>query len=141
MSLPLEDRKIGLLTASASRAGGGVFEAVVAQAELIRALGGTACVFALEDPDSLRDRARFGSSEVIYAQVVGPRQIGFAPSLLASLIAANLDYLHLHGIWMYPSRAGQLWARQTGRPYFISPHGMLDPWITARAPLPSRPTI
>ncbi len=132
MSQPLEGRKIGLLTASASRAGGGVFEAVIAQAELIKALGGTACVFALGDADSPRDRQRFGSSEVIHAQVIGPRQIGFAPSLLAALLAASLDCLHLHGIWMYPSRAGQLWARQTGRPYIISPHGMLDPWITAR---------
>ncbi len=132
MSLPLEGRRIGLLTASASRAGGGVFEAVVAQAELINALGGTASVFALDDADSQRDKVRFGDSEVTHAKVIGPRQIGFAPSLLPSLLAADLDCLHLHGIWMYPSRAGQLWAKQSGRPYFISPHGMLDPWITAR---------
>ncbi len=131
-SRPLEGRRIGLLTASASRQGGGVFEAVVAQAALIRNLGGEALVFALEDEDSARDRQRFGPSPVALAQVMGPRQIGFAPSLLSSLIAAELDCLHLHGIWMYPSRTGFLWAKQTGRPYFISPHGMLDPWITAR---------
>ncbi len=129
---PLEGRRIGLLTASASRQGGGVFEAVVAQAALIRSLGGEALVFALEDEDSERDRQRFDPSPVALAQVKGPRQIGFAPSLLSTLIAAELDCLHLHGIWMYPSRAGGLWAKKTGRPYFISPHGMLDPWITAR---------
>jgi poly(glycerol-phosphate) alpha-glucosyltransferase len=33
---------------------------------------------------------------------------------------------------MYPSRAGLQWARRTGKPYLISPHGMLDPWITGR---------
>jgi poly(glycerol-phosphate) alpha-glucosyltransferase len=33
---------------------------------------------------------------------------------------------------MYPSRAATQWARRTGRPYLISPHGMLDPWITGR---------
>jgi poly(glycerol-phosphate) alpha-glucosyltransferase len=109
-----------------------VFEAVVAQASLIRSLGGEALIFALEDEDSARDRLRFDPSPVELAGVIGPRQIGFAPSLLSSLIAADLDCLHLHGIWMYPSRAGSLWAKQTGRPYFISPHGMLDPWITAR---------
>lgn len=63
MSGALAGIGIGLLTASASRLGGGVFEAVVAQADLIRGLGGEALVFALEDrlaamtPDgSLPDR-------------------------------------------------------------------------------------
>lgn len=129
---PLAGRRIGLLTTSASRQGGGVFEAVVAQAELIAGLGGTPVVFALFDEDSEQDRVRFGDAEVHFAPVMGPRQIGFAPQLLTQLRAARLDCLHLHGIWTWPSRAGALWARETGRPYFVSPHGMLDPWITAR---------
>ena len=132
MELPLHGLRIGLLTASASRAGGGVFEAVVAQAELIRAQGGEAVVFALAESHSAEDRARFGISEVHHARVAGPLQIGFAPSLAGMLVDAKLDCLHLHGIWMYPSRAGYLWASQTPKPFFISPHGMLDPWITAR---------
>jgi poly(glycerol-phosphate) alpha-glucosyltransferase len=33
---------------------------------------------------------------------------------------------------MAPSAAGAAWAARTGRPYVISPHGMLDPWITGR---------
>ena len=132
MTLPLAGMRIGLLTASASRQGGGVFEAVVAQAQLIRQQGGTPLVFALTDSDAPRDRERFGDTEVILAPVTGPRQIGYAPALIDSLIAAQLDCLHLHGIWMYPSRAGSVWASRTGRAYVISPHGMLDPWITAR---------
>ena len=136
MSLPLSGKRIGLLTASASRAGGGVFEAVVAQAALIRTLGAEALVFALDDADTAddveRDRARFGPTPVSLAQVYGPRQIGFAPRLGQMLIDAQLDCLHLHGIWTYPSRAGSAWARATGRAFVISPHGMLDPWITAR---------
>ncbi len=132
MSRTLEGLRIGLLTASASRAGGGVFEAVVAQALMIETLGGVAHVFALADQDGARDAERFGQQAVFHANVIGPRQIGFAPQLLPKMLAANLDCLHLHGIWMYPSRAGMLWAKRTGRPYFISPHGMLDPWITAR---------
>jgi glycosyltransferase involved in cell wall biosynthesis len=109
-----------------------VFEAVLAQARLIRSLGAVPRVFALDDGDAARDRARFEGVDVTVAAVVGPRQIGFAPSLLRAMIDADLDCLHLHGIWLHPSRLGYLWARRTGRPYFISPHGMLDPWITAR---------
>jgi glycosyltransferase involved in cell wall biosynthesis len=124
--------RIGLLTASASRLGGGVFEAVVAQAALIRSCGGDAPVFALDDAHSLEDAARFAPGSVLHAAVSGPPMIGFAPALIDQLIAAKLDCLHLHGIWMYPSRAGAVWASRTGRPYVISPHGMLAPWITAR---------
>jgi poly(glycerol-phosphate) alpha-glucosyltransferase len=123
--------RIGLLTASASRAGGGVFEAVVRQAALIGDAGGEAAVFALADAHADADRARFSGS-VRHFPVRGPRQIGWVPGLVAALIAAELDLLHLHGIWMYPSRAGARWAATTGRPYLISPHGMLDPWIVAR---------
>ncbi|KQM14717.1 hypothetical protein ASE49_11115 [Novosphingobium sp. Leaf2] len=115
--------------------GGGVSEAVVKQAEMIRALGGEPVVFALDDPHAAQDAARFGDAEVHIAPVSGPRQIGFAPALVGMLEKARLDVLHLHGIWMYPSHAGAAWARRTGRPYVISPHGMLDPWITARGRL------
>lgn len=132
LSAPLSGRRIGLLTASASRLGGGVFEAVAAQAAMIRALGGEAVVFALTDEHSATDRARLAPSAVHNHAVSGPAQFGYAPGLVANLLAADLDCLHLHGIWMYPSRAGAHWAQRSGRAYLISPHGMLDPWITAR---------
>jgi poly(glycerol-phosphate) alpha-glucosyltransferase len=132
MAGPLSGKRIGLLTASASRLGGGVFEAVVRQAQLVRDLGGEAVVLAQRDRHAEEDRGRFGPSQVVLADVLGPAQIGYAPGLLRELHAARLDLLHLHGIWMYPSRAATLWARATGRACLISPHGMLDPWITAR---------
>lgn len=130
--MDLKGARIGLLTASASRQGGGVFEAVVAQAAMIRAAGGTPLIFALRDGHSDDDCHRFEGAVVTLSKVIGPRQIGFAPGLLTALRTASLDCLHLHGIWMYPSWAGAAWARSSGKPYFISPHGMLDPWITAR---------
>lgn len=135
MASDLSGLRIGLLTASASRLGGGVFEAVAVHAAMIRERGGEPVIFALEDAHAAEDAARFAPSEVRHAQVVGPPQIGFAPALVGQMVAANLDILHLHGIWMYPSAAGAAWAKRTGKPYFISPHGMLDPWITARGKL------
>ena len=125
------------MTAAASRLGGGVFEAVVAQAKIIAACGGEPIVFALADEHSAADRARFGDAAVQVFRVRGPGQIGYAPDLTPALRAARLDCLHLHGIWMYPSRAGAAWAKAKasaggGGCYIISPHGMLDPWITGR---------
>lgn len=132
MSGQLAGRHIGLLTASASRLGGGVAEAVAAQARMIRLLGGRATVFALADAHSAEACAALAPSRVVFAPVAGPRQIGIAPGQLRQLLDAELDLLHLHGIWMHPSRVGLKWARATRRPYVVSPHGMLDPWITAR---------
>lgn len=131
MTSPAPDLS-GLLTASASRLGGGVFEAVVTHAAMIRELGGEAPVFALADAHSEEDALRFAPGSVACLPVRGPAQVGFAPRLIETLLAADLDALHLHGIWMYPSRAGTAWARRTGKAYLVSPHGMLDPWITGR---------
>jgi glycosyltransferase involved in cell wall biosynthesis len=132
MTEALAGFKIGLLASSASRLGAGVAEAMIAQAAMIRSLGGEAAIFALEDRHSEDDRARYAPSPLVICKVAGPAQIGFAPRLVDALLEAELDCLHQQGIWMYPTRAGALWARRTRKPYIISPHGMLDPWITAR---------
>jgi poly(glycerol-phosphate) alpha-glucosyltransferase len=142
MSLPhsvpgrlLEGLRIGLLSAWSSPLGGGVFEAVAAQAALIRSQGGTAIVFGLADEQSAASSERLAPSQSHALAVRGPAAIGFAPRLTPSLLAEDLDCLHLNGIWMYPSRAATRWAQRTGRPYIVSPHGMLDPWILSRGRL------
>ncbi len=132
MSSALQGKRIGLLTASASRLGGGVFEAVVAQAKLLRTLGAVPVVIALADAFSEADAPRFAGMELHHAPVLGPGFFGYAPQLGAKLDAARLDLLHLHGIWMYPSEAASNWTARSGKPLLISPHGMLDPWITGR---------
>jgi glycosyltransferase involved in cell wall biosynthesis len=68
------------------------------------------------------------------AAVLGPRAVGFAPAMGASLRAADADLVHLHGLWTYPSLAVLQWSRTFNRPRIVSPHGMLDPWALARSP-------
>ncbi|MCA1661544.1 MAG: glycosyltransferase [Novosphingobium sp.] len=132
MSRPLSGKRIGLLTAFASPRGGGVAEAVAAQARMIHALGAEAMMFALDDGRGDAARGALAPTRLSLATIMGPKQVGYAPGQLGQLLDAGLDLLHLHGVWMHPSRVGAQWARATGRPYAISPHGMLDPWITAR---------
>jgi glycosyltransferase involved in cell wall biosynthesis len=125
--------RLGLLTARASRLGGGVFEAVLAEAQTLAARSGvTPVVFGAADQFTPEDRKRLDRIELITVPSRGPAVFDYAPGLLRRLLAAELDVLHLHGIWQYVSLCGALWAERTGRPYVISPHGMLDPWITAR---------
>ena len=132
MSDLLTGKRIGLLTTSASQLGGGVFESVVAQTIILRALGAVPVVIALDDFFSQTDAPRFAGTELHHVRVQGPGFFGYAPQLGAVLDAARLDLLHLHGIWMYPSQAASAWAARSGKPLLISPHGMLDPWITGR---------
>lgn len=127
--------RIGIVSPWASRLGGGVFEAVVAHCAMLRAAGFDPMMFALADAHSEADRARFGETEVVTVPVTGPAMIGYSPGLVPAMLKADLDLVHLHGIWMYPSRAASDWARATRRPYMISPHGMLDPWIVGRGKL------
>jgi poly(glycerol-phosphate) alpha-glucosyltransferase len=51
-----------------------------------------------------------------------------AADRVAAGAKADLDVLHLHGLWMHPSAASLAYTRRTHRPHMISPHGMLDPW-------------
>ncbi len=92
----------------------------------------TPIVFGAADQFTAEDSKRFNGIELITVASRGPAVFDYAPGLLGRLLAAELDVLHLHGIWQYVSLCGALWAERTGRPYVISPHGMLDPWITAR---------
>ena len=124
---------VGLLTASVSRRAGGLYDATRHLAHALHALALDVQVFGLADPDTERDQPGWGALPVQTADVRGPRFFGYAPTLNAALQNAHLDLLHTHGLWMYPSAAGLRWAHAPGKPYLITPHGMLDPWAVRNA--------
>ena len=49
--------------------------------------------------------------------------------------AGRFDAIISHGVWRDNSRATRRAARAAGRPYFVFPHGMLDPWFKRYYPL------
>ncbi|MBX7495291.1 glycosyltransferase [Qipengyuania sp. 6B39] len=109
-----------------------MFEAIVGQVALLHRLGAVPVVIAVQDAAHGEDSWRLGNTEIVLAAGSGPDQLAYSPELAQRMVEARLDLLHLHGIWQYPSRAADEWAQTTGLPLVISPHGMLDPWITAR---------
>jgi len=128
--------KIGLLTPWISHGGGGVAEAVIVLARTLHAAGQVEpVVVCLSERDDLEQRGRLAGIRIISDGWFGPRSFGFSPNLLLSLLRAEVDIVHLHGIWMWTSVVGLGWAASTGRPYVISPHGMLEPWILKRSPI------
>jgi glycosyltransferase involved in cell wall biosynthesis len=50
-------------------------------------------------------------------------------------LAARHDAVIVHGIWQYHAFATWRALRGTGIPYFVYPHGMLDPWFKRTYPL------
>jgi len=128
--------RVGMLGPYVSHRAGGVFYAIEG---LARALNGRADVdvelFGLEDSHTRSDTDAWTGLTVHASLAVGPEPFGYSPALLSSLYAAELDIHHAHGLWMYPSIASLRWAKRTGKPYVVSPHGMLDPWALRNSSL------
>ena len=46
-------------------------------------------------------------------------------------LVRQADGVHLHGLWEVSTAVGSRTARQLGKPYLVSAHGMLEPWALA----------
>ncbi len=94
-------------------------------------------VFALRDRNS-NSGPHQREYELHELNPLGPLTLGYSPEFLQALMACQLDLVHTHGIWMYPSYAVLRWSRESGRQFIVSPHGMLDTWALRRAALKKR---
>ena len=70
---------------------------------------------------------------------LGPASTGYAYSRRLEpwlrLHARAFDAVFVHGLWQYHGRAVRRALRGSGVPYFVFPHGMLDPWFRRAYPL------
>ena len=129
-----DSARIGMLTASVSRAAGGIYDAV---RWLSRELNADnyyhVQVFGLMDEFTETDMPGWGTVPLSVFTLKGPRSFGYSPELFPALQSAKLDLLHIHALWMYPSIASFNLAKFSKNPYIISPHGMLDKWSLRNA--------
>ncbi|NJN70807.1 MAG: glycosyltransferase [Nitrospira sp.] len=125
--------KVGMVTASVSRKGGGIQEVVRRSALELHRRGSNVSVFGLSDEHVHEDSESWRPVMVNILQQRGYKPFGYAPDLLSALRLAAPDVLHNHGLWMYPSVASVKWSKLTHRPYLVSVHGMLDPWAVAHS--------
>jgi glycosyltransferase involved in cell wall biosynthesis len=131
----VEDRplSVGVVLPSASRRAGGLFTAVLGLAHGLVGLGHAVTVYAPRDADAERDLDDWLPLVPRLFEMRGPAALGYAPGLAAAVEAGGHDVLHQHGLWQHPSIVSERWARRTGRPVVVSPHGMLDPWALRNA--------
>jgi glycosyltransferase involved in cell wall biosynthesis len=73
----------------------------------------------------------------VHAFGPGRGSYGYTPRLVPWLreTHSKFDAVIVHGIWQYQSFATWLAVRRTTTPYFVFPHGMLDPWFKRTYPL------
>jgi len=120
--------KIHFVTASISRSAGGLFESVRRLAQATAGGAYQVQVFGVEDEHSRADLSAWEPLEVHLNRRAGPERFSFAPGLLREMRSRDADLIMSHGLWRYTSIATHRWHKQTGLPYIVHPHGMLDSW-------------
>ncbi|HTL78462.1 MAG TPA: glycosyltransferase, partial [Candidatus Babeliales bacterium] len=124
--------RVGFLVNSVSREAGGLFQSVRGLAKAIVLTNKDVRVFGMRDEQSAVDLQEW---KPVSVQTFRPRLRvwDYSEQLVPAMLNANLDVLSVHGLWKYCSVAAQSWHRQTGRPYVVHPHGMLESWAVRNA--------
>lgn len=121
--------KIAFVTPSVSRAAGGIFEIERRLGQSLAAIKDTSVsVYGLKDDHTESDLASWSPLEPNVFPTKGPSGFGYAPNLTESMLSDSFDLGHLHALWMFTSIAMGQWATKAGRPYVVTPNGMLEPW-------------
>jgi poly(glycerol-phosphate) alpha-glucosyltransferase len=120
--------KVANLTASISRKGGGLFDAVQRLAQSHDRRQFDERVFGLRDEFTDADLAKWAPVPATAFAATGFKPLGYSPEFAPALENFAPDICHTHGLWVYPSVAVKNYNRKSARPYLVSPHGMLDPW-------------
>jgi glycosyltransferase involved in cell wall biosynthesis len=108
------------------RKAAGVREVVLGLARAQRDTGLDIAVIGIDHPDWPSEQHEWEGIPTRLLQSLGPRRFGYAPRIVDVLHEMAPDVVHLHGLWMYPGCSVLQWHRGSGRPYVISPHGMLS---------------
>lgn len=92
-------------------------------------------VVALNSEDIEDAKMRWPDVSIKTFRSIGPRRFGASWGMFWYLMRHDYDVAHVHGIWMFHVFAALVWSKRFGRPYIVTPHGMLDPWILNRSKL------
>lgn len=131
---------------SVDEGGGGTTDHVVSTAQIWAKEGWDCHVLCLDPPDApcvarspLKTIALGPTGRVhqFFKRLVPVLRYGYAPKLKPWLEqnASSYDAIILNGLWNYTSIGSWRALRNSRTPYFLCPHGMLDPWLRSFNPL------
>ncbi|HEY0866054.1 MAG TPA: glycosyltransferase [Fimbriimonas sp.] len=113
---------------------GGPSEGLRCMADATRRLGIEVEIVSLDAPEG-----RFADGFGMPIHEIGPRSGSYARTATLSpwirRNASRFDAVFVHGIWQHHNLAVREGLRGQPVPYFIFPHGMLDPWFRRAFPL------
>ena len=119
---------------SVNPAVGGPIEGVRQSSAVLARLGHVVELISLDAPGDpwVRD-----CSVPVHAMGNGRGGYGYSPRFTEWIRERHADYdaVIVHGIWQYSSLGVWRALRGTSTPYFVFPHGMLDPWFNRTYPL------
>ena len=122
------------IIASADPKTGGVIEGVLQTSRIMRRFGAESEIVCFDTPGSdwLKD-----TDVTIHALGRLTAFYEYAPAAIPWLRKhlCNYDAVIVNGLWNYSARAASVVLRTRRVPYFVFPHGMMDPWFRKRYPL------
>jgi glycosyltransferase involved in cell wall biosynthesis len=126
---PAAPTRILQLVSSMNPDFGGPQEAVVQIAASLRAAGVASDIATLDEP-----AATWGGADVIRLGPGRLRQYCYSGKLFSWLRSNARHYssMIVHGLWQYHGLATWRALSGTDIPYYVFPHGMLDPWFKHR---------
>jgi glycosyltransferase involved in cell wall biosynthesis len=126
--------KILHIISSVNPAGGGPIEAVKQLASISTSDGHKVEVASLDAPDAAHLK---GFPLSIYPLGPGTKPYCYAARFVPWLRenARNYDAVIVNGLWEYHSFGAWRTLHNSGTPYFVFTHGMLDPWFKRTYPL------
>jgi glycosyltransferase involved in cell wall biosynthesis len=120
--------KVLHLLSRISRLAGGLFETVPGLTQAVGQLPGMdVSVLGVEDEFYPQDKTRWPCKVAAVPLGGGaPRKLLYAPGMLRQALQTDASLMLCHGLWTHHNYVAVQWAKRTGRPYLVSPHGMLD---------------
>ncbi len=124
-----------MITSSVSRLGGGLFTSVRRLGQSLESSNPDVSVHVLStiDPFVNEDVGAWYPLKVKIHAAVGPWSFRYSPGIGSDLRSLDLDIVHVHHLWMYPSVATLRWHGRTRRPYIVTASGMIDRWAVNQA--------
>ena len=117
-----------------SPAGGGPQENLLQLAHGYREMGISVEVLSLDAPDAPH-LGRYPFPVHAFGPVTSSFGYKAAARTWLQEHARHYDAILVDGLWQYPGVAARTSALASGVPYFVFPHGMLDPWFRTQYPL------
>jgi poly(glycerol-phosphate) alpha-glucosyltransferase len=130
--------RVAYLTPSISRQAGGLKDSVRHEALSLKARGVGVTIHSVEDSDAAAELVDWDPLEVSLSPLRGPGRFSYGPALADQIAGVGPDAVSTHGLWRYMSVVSRRWHAETGKPYIVSPHGMLDPWALQNSGLRKR---